>query len=114
VRDFVKLAFGEAGIEVEFSGTGQTEVGKVKACNNPAYQLEIGREVVSVDPRYFRPTEVDHLLGDPTKANTVLGWKPKYDLKGLVADMMQADLELFNRDKYVKEGGYKTMNYYEL
>jgi GDPmannose 4,6-dehydratase len=114
VRDFVKLAFAEAGIEIEFVGTGVDEVGKVKSCSNPAYQLEIGREVVSVDPRYFRPTEVDHLLGDPTKSKTKLGWVPKYDLQGLVQDMMRSDLELFNRDKYVKEGGYKTMNYYEL
>ena len=70
--------------------------------------------MVSVDPRYYRPTEVDHLLGDPTKANTKLGWIPKYDLAGLVKDMMQADLTLFKRDKYVKEGGYKTLNYFEL
>jgi GDPmannose 4,6-dehydratase len=114
VRDFVKMAFGEAGIEIAFSGEGVDEVGKVAACHNPEFQLEIGREVVSVDPRYFRPTEVDHLLGNPTKSFTKLGWKPKYDLAGLVKDMMASDLELFKRDKYVKEGGYKTMNYFEL
>ena len=104
----------EQFLEVDFRGEGADEVGFVKACHNPEYQLEIGKEVVCVDPRYFRPTEVDHLLGDPTKAMTQLGWKPKYDLKGLVNDMMTCDLELFKRDKYVKEGGYKTMNYYEL
>lgn len=114
VRDFVKMAFGEAGIEIAFSGVGVDEIGKVVACTNPEFQLEIGREVVSVDPRYFRPTEVDHLLGNPTKSFTKLGWKPKYDLQGLVKDMMASDLELFKRDKYVKEGGYKTMNYFEL
>ncbi len=113
VRDFVKMAFGEAGIMIEFSGEGVNEIGKVVACNNPDYQVAIGKEIVSVDPRYFRPTEVDHLLGDPTKANTVLGWKPKHDLPALVKDMMQSDLQLFHRDKYVKEGGYKTMNYFE-
>ena len=113
VRDFVKMAFGEAGVEIEFKGKGVDEKGYVKACANPEYQLEIGREVVSVDPRYFRPTEVDHLLGNPTKANTKLNWKPKYDLKGLVQDMMSSDLELFKRDKYVAEGGFKILNQYE-
>ena len=114
VRDFTSMAFAEAGIEIEFTGEGADEVGRVAACNNPEHQLPIGQEVVSVDPRYYRPTEVDHLLGDPTKANTKLGWIPKYDLAGLVKDMMQSDLTLFKRDKYVKEGGYKTLNYFEL
>ena len=113
VRDFVKMSFGEAGIEVEFKGEGVDEKGYVKACNNPDYQLEIGSEVVSVDPRYFRPTEVDLLIGDPTKANTKLGWIPKYELADLVKDMMQSDLKLMKKDTYLKEGGYRIMNYFE-
>ncbi len=99
VRDFVRMSFHEIGVELEFKGEGVNETAVVAAANNPAYPLEIGREVVAVDPRYFRPTEVDLLLGDPTKAKTKLGWVPKYDLPALVQDMMQADLELFRREK---------------
>ena len=94
VRDFIKLAFAEVGVELEFSGEGVNESGSVKVCNNPAYQLPIGKDIVAVDPEYFRPTEVDLLIGDPTKANTKLGWKPKYDLAALVKEMMEKDLEL--------------------
>lgn len=114
VRDFVRMAFAEVGIEIEFKGEGVNEVGYIKKCNHPDYQLEVGRAVVAVDPKYFRPTEVDLLIGDPTKAKTKLGWKPKYDLKALVKDMMTADIELFKRDKYLQSGGHKIMNYYEL
>jgi GDPmannose 4,6-dehydratase len=99
VRDFVRMSFREIGVELEFKGEGVNETAVVAAAHNPAYPLEIGREVVAVDPRYFRPTEVDLLLGDPTKAKTKLGWLPKYDLPALVQDMMQADLELFRREK---------------
>ena len=113
VRDFVKMAFAYAGIDLEFRGTGIDEKGYVMACRNPEYQLETGREVVAVDPRYFRPTEVDLLLGDPTKANTKLGWKPEYDLKALVDEMMASDLKLMTKDQYLKEGGYTIMNYFE-
>ncbi|SHJ02719.1 GDP-mannose 4,6-dehydratase [Pseudozobellia thermophila] len=113
VRDFVKMSFAEAGIEVEFKGEGVDEKGYVKACNDPKYQLEIGTEVVAVDSRYFRPTEVDLLIGDPTKANTKLGWTPKYQLEDLVKDMMQSDLKLMKKDTYLKEGGYRIMNYFE-
>jgi GDPmannose 4,6-dehydratase len=94
VRDFVKMAFAYTGIELEFKGEGIDEKGYVIACNNPEYQLEIGSEVVAVDPRYFRPTEVDLLLGDPTKAETKLGWKREYKLQELVDDMMKSDLNL--------------------
>ncbi len=94
VRDFIKLSFAEVGVELEFSGEGVNESGSVKVCNNPAYQLPIGKDIVAVDPEYFRPTEVDLLIGDPTKANTKLGWKPKYDLAALVKEMMEKDLEL--------------------
>lgn len=112
VRDFVKLSFEEAGIEIEFKGQGVTERGYVKSCNGE-FNLPTGMEVVVVDPKYFRPTEVELLLGDPTKAQMKLGWKPKHDLKSLVKDMMRADLALFKRDKYLLDGGHKIMNYYE-
>jgi GDPmannose 4,6-dehydratase len=113
VRDFVRMAFAHCGIELEFSGTGVDEKGVVKSCTNPDYQLEIGKEIVNVDPRYFRPTEVDLLIGDPTKANTKLGWTPEYDLKMLIEDMMQSDLKLMQKDCYLKEGGYQIMSYFE-
>ena len=113
VREFVRMAFAEVGIEVEFKGTGVEEKGFIKSCSNPAYQVEIGKEVVAVDPRYFRPTEVDLLIGDPTKSNTKLGWYPKHDLASLVKDMMDHDIKLFERDKYLLEGGHKIFNYHE-
>ncbi|OZI06168.1 GDP-mannose 4,6-dehydratase [Siphonobacter sp. BAB-5385] len=113
VRDFIRMAFGEVGIELEFKGEGLEEKGYVTACNNPEYQIEIGKEVVAIDPRYFRPTEVDLLHGDPTKAKTQLGWEPKYDLPALVNDMMTADLDLFKKDLHLNKGGYRTMNYFE-
>jgi GDPmannose 4,6-dehydratase len=109
----VKLAFAEAGIEVAFKGDGVEEKGYVVACNNPEYQLEKGKCVVEVDPRYFRPTEVELLIGDPTKAKEKMGWEPEYDLKGLVEDMMESDLKLMKRDKFLNDGGYQTLNYYE-
>ena len=113
VREFVRMSFAEAGIEIEFRGEGVDEKGYIKSCSNPAYQLEIGKEVVAVDPKYFRPTEVELLIGDATKAKEKLGWVPKYDLKGLVEDMMQSDLKLMQKDKYLQDGGYKIMNYFE-
>lgn len=113
VRDFVRMAFGYCGIELEFKGEGVNEVGIVKACTNPLYQVEIGKEVVAVDPRYFRPTEVDLLLGDPTKAEQKLGWTREHNLKDLVDDMMKSDLKLMTKDVYLKDGGYKIMSYFE-
>lgn len=113
VREFVKLAFAEAGIEVEFRGEGVEEKGYVVACKNPEYQLEKGKCVVEVDPRYFRPTEVELLIGDPTKAKEKMGWEPEYDLKGLVKDMMESDLKLMKRDRFLNDGGYRTLNYFE-
>ena len=113
VRDFVRMAFSFAGIELEFKGSGVEEKAYVVSCSKPEYQVEVGKEVVAVDPRYFRPTEVDLLLGDPTKANTKLGWTPEYDLKALVDDMMESDLHLMTKDVYLKEGGYKIMSYFE-
>ncbi len=93
VRDFVRYAFEEIGVELAFEGEQENEVAKVIKCNNPAYQLEIGKIVVKVDPTYYRPTEVDLLLGDPTKSKTKLGWEPKHDLQGLVKEMVASDLE---------------------
>jgi GDPmannose 4,6-dehydratase len=113
VRDFVKMSFAEVGIELEFKGEGVEEKGYVVSCSNPEYQLEKGKNVVCVDPNYFRPTEVELLIGDATKSKTKLGWEPKYDLQALVKDMMQADVELFKRDTYLMEGGHRILNYHE-
>lgn len=113
VREFVRMSFAEAGIELEFKGKGVDEKAFVKACNNPEYQLPIGKEVLNVDPKYFRPTEVDLLIGDASKANNKLGWIPKYDLQGLVKDMMQSDIKLMKKESYLKEGGYQILNYFE-
>ena len=113
VRDFVTLSFMEVGIELEFKGTGVDEKAFVTACNNPAYQLEIGKQVIAVDPKYFRPSEVDVLIGDASKAKNKLGWVPKYDLGYLVKDMMASDITLMKKDQYLKDGGYATLNYFE-
>jgi GDPmannose 4,6-dehydratase len=113
VRDFVRMSFAEVGITIEFKGEGVEEKAFVVRCNNPAYQLEIGKTVVSVDPAYFRPTEVDLLIGDPTKANTQLGWKPKYDLQALVNEMMAADIAHFNKEMMLKQAGYMVKSQYE-
>ena len=92
VRDFIKLSFLEVGVELSFSGEGVTEVGIINSCSNPEYRLTLGQIVVAVDPEYFRPTEVKLLIGDPSKAKTKLGWQPKYDLAGLVKEMIASDL----------------------
>ncbi|MFA6144558.1 MAG: GDP-mannose 4,6-dehydratase [Sulfurimonas sp.] len=113
VRDFVRMAFECAGITLEFRGEGIEEKGYVVSSNHPSYPVTVGKEVVAVDSRYFRPTEVDLLLGDPTKANTKLGWIPEYDLKALIEEMMVSDLKLMTKDLYLQEGGYKTMSYFE-
>jgi GDPmannose 4,6-dehydratase len=121
VRDFVKLAFEELGIEIEFSGKAENEKGVIinvdeKRCKElgiDADKLKLGTTVVKVDPKYYRPTEVDLLLGDPSKANKQLGWKPKYDLPALVQDMVLSDLQLMKKDEYLKNGGFNTHNYFE-
>tara|TARA_R110000796_G_C14561800_1_gene434920 strand:+ start:309 stop:1421 length:1113 start_codon:yes stop_codon:yes gene_type:complete len=113
VRDFVRMAFKELGVTLEFKGEGVDEKGYVKSSTHPDIRLDIGKEVLSVDPKYFRPTEVDLLIGDATKANTKLGWTPEYDLKDLVKDMMKSDLKLMQKDQFLKEGGYGTYNYFE-
>ncbi len=113
VREFVRMAFAEIGVEIEFKGDGVDEKGYVNYCSNPDHQLETGAEVVCVDPKYFRPTEVDLLIGDPTKSQTKLGWKPKYDLKALVQEMVEADVTLFRKERLLKESGYDIKNQYE-
>ena len=113
VRDFVRLAFQEVGISLEFKGEGVNEKAFVTSCAHADYQLPIGKEVLNVDPKYFRPTEVDLLIGDPTKARTKLGWEATHDLASLVADMMQSDLKLMQKEQHLKEGGYTTLNYFE-
>ena len=113
IRDFVTMAFDYVGIELEFSGKGVEEVARVVHCRNPKYQIEKGTEVLAIDPKYFRPTEVDLLIGDPRKAKEKLGWEPKIQLVELVEDMMKSDLKLMQKDKYLDEGGYQTLNYFE-
>ncbi|MBJ6108285.1 GDP-mannose 4,6-dehydratase [Hymenobacter sp. BT523] len=108
VREFVRLAFAEVGVEVAFEGEGVNEVGRVVSCSIPEYQARVGSIVCRVDPTYFRPTEVELLIGDPAKCKAKLGWEPKYDLAALVQDMVQADVELFKRDAYLLKGGHKV------
>jgi GDPmannose 4,6-dehydratase len=113
VREFVRMSFAEVGITVEFKGEGVDEKGYVVSCSNPEFQIEVGKEVVSVDDKYFRPTEVELLIGDPTKSKTKLGWTPKYDLQGLVKEMVAADVDLFKREKLLKDSGYVIKNQFE-
>jgi GDPmannose 4,6-dehydratase len=113
VRDFIIKAFGETGIEIEFSGKNENEYAVVKKCNHPDYQVEIGKKVVLIDKAYYRPSEVDLLIGDPTKAKTKLGWKPKHDLNSIIKEMVASDLKLFAKEKYLKEGGHHIYNYRE-
>jgi GDPmannose 4,6-dehydratase len=106
VREFIRMAFAEVGITLEFRGEGVEEKGYVTASENPDFQVPAGKEVVAVDPKYFRPTEVDLLIGDPTKAMTKLDWQPKYDLPMLVKDMVESDVELFKKEKLLKDSGF--------
>ena len=121
VRDFVRMAFAELGIEVEFSGKGLQEKGVVidrddellSRLNIPLDQVKLGQTVVKVDPQYFRPTEVDLLVGDPSKANNKLGWNPHYTLPMLVKEMIDSDLQSMRKEEYLKRGGFATLNYFE-
>ncbi|AZI25222.1 MULTISPECIES: GDP-mannose 4,6-dehydratase [Pedobacter] len=113
VRDFVKMSFQEVGIELEFVGEGADEKAFVISCTNVDFQIEIGKEVVAVDAAYFRPTEVDLLIGDPTKSKTKLGWEPKYDLSALVKEMMASDVEHFQKELMLKDAGYQVKNQFE-
>jgi GDPmannose 4,6-dehydratase len=107
VRDFVKMAFGEVGILLEFKGSEDKEEAFVVSCSNPEFQLEIGKRVLAVDPKYYRPTEVELLIGDPTKSKTKLGWVPKYDLPALVKEMVAADLDYFQNQPVFNKAGIK-------
>jgi len=121
VREFVRKSFEEVGIEVEFAGKDENEKGVIIGYDeeriltlglNPEL-IKIGQTVVKIDPRYFRPTEVELLIGDATKAFQQLGWKPQYDLAALIQDMMQADLKEMQKEDYLKKGGFNTLNYFE-
>jgi GDPmannose 4,6-dehydratase len=113
VREFVRMAFAQIGVELEFKGKGEKEVGIVASSSNPDFIVETGKEVVAVDSRYYRPTEVDLLIGDPTKAKTKLGWKPYYDLPMLVKEMVDSDIQLFRRERILKDSGFYIKNQYE-
>jgi GDPmannose 4,6-dehydratase len=127
IRDFIKKSAQEIGLDISFSGEGVDETGKIVGVDEKTFNENVGEQylsnillkikenqpVIGVDPRYFRPTEVDLLIGDPTKANEVLGWKPEFNLEALIADMMQSDIKLIKKESYLKEGGYKIMNYFE-
>lgn len=137
IREFIRMALAEIGLEITFKGTGTDEKGFLVGIDEKIFIEKVGEKhlenikskiasslsrsvspssnhsVVEVDPRYFRPTEVDLLIGDPTKAHEKLGWKPEYDLKGLVEDMMQSDIQLMKKEAYLRDGGFRTMNYFE-
>jgi len=120
IRKFVQMAFAEVGIQIAFKGENESEVGFIESINKEVLSikmintsLNVGDEVVAVDPRYFRPTEVELLIGDPTKSQTKLGWKPKYDLPMLVEDMMQSDLKLMQRELFLKQAGHKVLSQFE-
>jgi len=112
IRDFLRYSFEEAGVEIEFAGKDSNEIARVKSFKKGLY-LKEGQEVVSVDPKYFRPTEVDLLIGDPTKAMKELNWKPEYDLKSLIKEMIQNDIQLMKKEKYLKDGGFNILSYNE-
>jgi len=113
VREFIRMAFEVLGITIRFEGTGVDEKGYVVSCSNPDYLLEIDKPVVCVDAKYFRPTEVDLLIGDPTKCHEKLNWYPKYDLKSLVEEMVNADVDIFHREKILLDSGYMIKNQFE-
>lgn len=126
IRDFIKLSCAEIGLEMSFTGEDANEKGTITAIDEKLFIEKVGERylggmksrmspstIVAVDPKYFRPTEVDLLIGDPTKSKTKLGWEPQYDLQGLVTDMMQADIKLMKKDAWLREGGYRTLNYFE-
>jgi GDPmannose 4,6-dehydratase len=107
------MCFAHLGIDLEFSGTGLNEIARVKSCNNDNYKLDRGKIVLSIDSKYFRPTEVDLLKGDSSKAKEKLGWEPLISLEELIIDMMDSDIKLMQKENYLKKGGFKTLNYFE-
>jgi GDPmannose 4,6-dehydratase len=112
IREFVRMAFGELGIKLNFTGEGINEIASVASCSG-TYSIPVGQEVVKVDPRYFRPTEVMTLLGDATKAKTHLKWTPKTNFKALVKEMVEADLKSSEMDQLIKQHGFDAFNYFE-
>jgi GDPmannose 4,6-dehydratase len=113
VREFVNLSFAELGIELEFIGEGKEEIGVIKSFSKENKYLKVGQEIIAVDPNYFRPTEVELLIGDSSKAKEKLGWIPEYNLQDLVADMVQSDLKLMQKELLLERNGYKPLNYFE-
>jgi GDPmannose 4,6-dehydratase len=113
VREFVKLSFLEVGIKLKFEGSGVKEKAFVISCSNPDYTLKVGAEVLAIDPQYYRPTEVDLLIGDATKAKVKLGWVPEIKFSELVTEMMRSDLKLMKKNQYLEKGGFNTLNYFE-
>lgn len=113
VREFVKMAFREAGVAIEFRGEGPNEKGYVAKVNDSSLQVEPGMEVVAVDTKYYRPTEVDILIGDPSKAHRQLGWTPAYDLEALVREMVRSDIEHFKKEKLLRDSGFYINNQFE-
>jgi GDPmannose 4,6-dehydratase len=134
IRDFIKLAGEELGVEITFTGENADEKGYLTAIDEKVFTSKVGEQyfetfkkriqknisskmngepLIAVDPQYFRPTEVELLIGDATKAHEKLGWIPEYDLKGLISDMVQSDIDLMKKDAYLREGGYRTLNYFE-
>lgn len=109
VRDFVKMAFQKIDVELDFRGEGEFEKAYIAKSRNPYFRLEVGKEVLAVDPRYYRPTEVDLLIGDPAKSREKLGWVPEYDLAGLVSDMMLSDIALIKKSRYLMDGGHEVL-----
>ncbi|TGV04414.1 GDP-mannose 4,6-dehydratase [Flavivirga rizhaonensis] len=110
VRDFIKMAFSNVGITLAFEGEAEAEIGKIVSCAHLDYQFPIGKVVVKVDAQYYRPTEVDLLIGDATKCKQKLQWEPKFTLEDLVKDMMTSDLKLFKKEQYLKAGGHDIVN----
>ena len=125
IRDFIRMAFEEIGVGIRFKGEGIDEVAIIESIDEGLFvkkvgdaylenfKKRVGEEVVGVDPQYFRPTEVELLIGDATKARTRLGWEPEYSLAALIEDMMKNDIKLMKKESYLKEGGYKILNYFE-
>jgi GDPmannose 4,6-dehydratase len=113
VREFCRMAFRELGVELEFKGTGVQEIGVVSQVTEPEYQFAVGQEVIAIDPRYFRPAEVDLLIGDASKAKAILGWEPTHSLQELVSEMVRGDLKVFHRERFLKEGGFEVKAQYE-
>ena len=113
VREFISKTFLRLGVKLEFKGKGVDEIAVVSEIANPEMKIKVGDVVMRIDPAYFRPTEVELLIGDPSKAKRVLNWELTYDLNSLIDDMVSSDLQLFQRDSYLKEGGHKILQYHE-